>query len=242
MSVEQIKRRRGVTLIEAVLYIAIALALIVGGLVFFQQASTAQKASEGVRLASSMVAEARAMYQTDKIAYNNSMRLFFPGEGATLVANGSIPAQYIGTKTVNYSGVVTYTSSVINPWGGQAEIWFSRNFSWGAAGEQLGVLYLFLQDVPVAACTRMVQSSADPTTNNVLSLESNIIGGTSYGVVIANAANNSAALPWSGMRNYSPGQAANACRYGAAYGNTIGDYTGNQPRLDRVNIMLTFPI
>jgi hypothetical protein len=36
-----LRRNRAVTLIEAVLYISIALALIVGGLVFFQQASTA---------------------------------------------------------------------------------------------------------------------------------------------------------------------------------------------------------
>ncbi len=42
-------RRRGVTLIEAVLYISIALALIVGGLVFFQQASLAQRTNSAVR-------------------------------------------------------------------------------------------------------------------------------------------------------------------------------------------------
>jgi len=39
------RRNRAVTLIEAVLYISIALALIVGGLVFYQQASTAAKTS-----------------------------------------------------------------------------------------------------------------------------------------------------------------------------------------------------
>ncbi len=37
------KRLRGVTLIEAVLYIAISLALIVGGLVFYQQSAFASR-------------------------------------------------------------------------------------------------------------------------------------------------------------------------------------------------------
>jgi hypothetical protein len=44
-----LRRNRAVTLIEAVLYISIALALIVGGLVFFQQASTAQKTNATIR-------------------------------------------------------------------------------------------------------------------------------------------------------------------------------------------------
>ena len=41
--------RRGVTLIEAVLFISIALGLIVGGLVFFQQASLAARTNDAVR-------------------------------------------------------------------------------------------------------------------------------------------------------------------------------------------------
>ena len=55
------KRRRGVTLIEAVLYISIALALIVGGLVFFQQASTAQRTNTMVRQLSAVLAETRVL-------------------------------------------------------------------------------------------------------------------------------------------------------------------------------------
>jgi cell division protein FtsL len=53
------RRNRAVTLIEAVLYISIALALIVGGLVFFQQASTAAKTSALVRQLSATLAEGR---------------------------------------------------------------------------------------------------------------------------------------------------------------------------------------
>jgi hypothetical protein len=56
-----VKRRRGVTLIEAVLYIAVSLALIVGGLVFFQQASTLTRINASVQVLGSIVAEARAV-------------------------------------------------------------------------------------------------------------------------------------------------------------------------------------
>ena len=55
------RRNRAVTLIEAVLYISIALALIVGGLVFFQQASTAAKTSALVRQLSATLAEGRVL-------------------------------------------------------------------------------------------------------------------------------------------------------------------------------------
>ena len=55
------RRNRAVTLIEAVLYISIALALIVGGLVFFQQASTAARTSAMVRHVSAIVAETRVL-------------------------------------------------------------------------------------------------------------------------------------------------------------------------------------
>jgi Tfp pilus assembly protein PilV len=54
--------RRAVTLIEAVLFIAVALGLIVGGLVFYQQAQTARQTQEAVRLTQAIVSESRALY------------------------------------------------------------------------------------------------------------------------------------------------------------------------------------
>lgn len=54
--------RRGVTLIEAVLFIAVALGLIVGGLVFYQQATLAARVNEQTRLFSSMYAEVNALF------------------------------------------------------------------------------------------------------------------------------------------------------------------------------------
>jgi hypothetical protein len=74
-------KRLGVTLIEAVLFIAIALGLIVGGLVFFQQAQTASRTTEATRLLSALIAEARA---------NNLVGT--PDIPDVLVAMGAVPS------------------------------------------------------------------------------------------------------------------------------------------------------
>jgi type II secretory pathway pseudopilin PulG len=80
------RRRRGVTLIEAVLYVAVALALIVGGLVFYKQASLQSRTNSVVRAYSALIAEARAM-----MAEGNSIPTTSNLE-ELLFARGSIPA------------------------------------------------------------------------------------------------------------------------------------------------------
>ena len=56
--------RRGVTLIEAVLFIAVALGLIVGGLVAFQQAQLAARTNQAARSLSAIASEVRSQYRT----------------------------------------------------------------------------------------------------------------------------------------------------------------------------------
>jgi hypothetical protein len=97
-------RKRGVTLIEAVLFISIALGIIVGGLVFFQQASLAQRTSDAVRTISSISSETRAMYQTETD---------FAGVApAVLIAAGAVPS-----NIVNADG-----ATLQNEWGGVADL------------------------------------------------------------------------------------------------------------------------
>jgi hypothetical protein len=59
-------RARGVTLVEAVLYVSVSLGLIIGGLVFYQQASRAAGWLEVRRGVEAINAEVRAMYQITK--------------------------------------------------------------------------------------------------------------------------------------------------------------------------------
>ena len=93
-------RKRGVTLIEAVLYISIALALIVGGLVFFQQASLAQRTNSAVRNISAIASETRGLYQ--------SAATFTGFTGQTLIDAGAVPS-----SLVNAAG-----NALTNEWGG----------------------------------------------------------------------------------------------------------------------------
>ncbi len=79
-------RRRGVTLIEAVLYIAISLALIVGGLAFYQQASLQSRTSSVVRTYAALITEARIVAgEVSSLTGDNFEEILY--------ARGSIPAE-----------------------------------------------------------------------------------------------------------------------------------------------------
>jgi hypothetical protein len=64
---QRLRRHRGVTLIEAVLFISIAMGIIVGGLQFYQQAALALRTEQTVRLATALVAESRSLYRSTRI-------------------------------------------------------------------------------------------------------------------------------------------------------------------------------
>ena len=57
-------RERGATLIEAVLFSVIALGLVIGGIVFFEQASLSSRTNEAIRLMASLPSQIRALYQS----------------------------------------------------------------------------------------------------------------------------------------------------------------------------------
>jgi type II secretory pathway pseudopilin PulG len=129
-------RKRGVTLIEAVLYISIALALIVGGLVFFQQASLAQRANSAVRNISAIASESRSLY-----AQQNS----FSGLTQTALINaGSIPTSLISGTDLK------------NEWGGVIEV-----ASTGGTGANADSGFtLIYPSLPRAACVRLTNTDS----------------------------------------------------------------------------------
>jgi hypothetical protein len=131
------RRNRAVTLIEAVLYISIALALIVGGLVFFQQASTAAKTSTMVRQLSTVVAETRAL--TEGIPLSD-----MPVDlDAFLISAGAVPSDMVISPT-----------SISNPFGGTTELgqffvdWMDPLFT------------LEVSNIPQGVCARLLTSSS----------------------------------------------------------------------------------
>jgi hypothetical protein len=130
-------RKRGVTLIEAVLYISIALALIVGGLVFFQQASLAQRTNSAVRNISAIASETRGLYQAQS-DFNGFTH-------AALVNAGAVP-----TSLINAAG------DIKNEWGGTVTAGATALLAPFAANSGFWVEY---PNVPTAACVRL--TSAD---------------------------------------------------------------------------------
>jgi hypothetical protein len=132
------RRNRAVTLIEAVLYISIALALIVGGLVFFQQASRAAKTSTVVRQLSAGLAEARILM--------SRVTPYSPTTDITsvLIAAGAVPPDMVASPT-----------SLSNPFGGETRFFTSTS----VIGNR--VILITLTNVPQEVCVRLLTATSE---------------------------------------------------------------------------------
>ena len=80
-------RKRGISLIEAVLYLVIALAVIVGGIVFFQQAQLSNQVTDTARAGVGISSQFRGLYQSQR-SFGEA-----PLTGAVL-ASGSVPSNF----------------------------------------------------------------------------------------------------------------------------------------------------
>jgi type II secretory pathway pseudopilin PulG len=179
-------RKRGVTLIEAVLYISIALALIVGGLVFFQQASLAQRVNSAVRNISAVASETRGLYQ--------SSSNFSGFTQSTLVNAGAVP-----------SSIVTSTGGLQNEWGGPI-LGEAANVD-GTANDGFSVTY---ENVPLAACARLATYDANGSGRVGSGIdEVRVRAGGSTGLPSATAYTAAAAGVLTG--GIDPGEAATLC-------------------------------
>ncbi|MCA3458358.1 MAG: hypothetical protein IOC92_10635 [Rhodobacter sp.] len=148
------RRRRGVTVIEAVLYIVIALALIVGGLVFFEQASFQSRTASVVRLYSALMAEARMVAREGGSISPEHAANF----EELLYMRGSIPPE-------NWDAT--------QPVGQRLRLPFPGMYAWmGYTVAPNGMVNIGLQQfkMPVALCTRLLAATRASTvfTNGAL--------------------------------------------------------------------------
>jgi hypothetical protein len=134
-----LRRHRAVTLIEAVLYISIALALIVGGLVFFQQASTAAKTSATVRQLSAVMAETRVLIKglPQSGSVSNPIEIT-----SLLISAGAVPPD-----------MVTSATSLSNPFGGTTVLG-----TWPTIDGP--VISIGLSNVPQGVCARLLTATS----------------------------------------------------------------------------------
>ncbi len=127
-------RRRAISLIEGVLYLVIALAVIVGGIVFFQQSQLSNAVTDTARAAVGISSQARALYQ--------NQTGFGDNEDFTLamIRSGAVPSNFIdGTG-----------DAIAHPFGGSMSV----------TGNGKGFVISY-SDISQAACLRL--ASIDET-------------------------------------------------------------------------------
>jgi hypothetical protein len=214
------RRNRAVTLIEAVLYISIALALIVGGLVFFQQASTAAKTSAMVRHISVLVAETRALTRGIPLSA-------IPADiEAFLISAGAVPLDTVLSPT-----------SISNPFGGTVKL------SAFAVPTMDPLFTLEVSNIPQGVCARLLTSSSGSEAEG-------FAWGFGYagfptlfssGTVLIAARASSTTSGFIAYRNYAmnPTQAGWMCRYGSSsYSDKANEPTGATPLSGNVTVTL----
>jgi hypothetical protein len=231
--------KRGTTLIEAVLYVATALSLIVGGIFFFLTASEEQKTSQLVHLTSAVVAEGKAIAAMEGPPRPMGAVEYDPGYGRLLAASGAIPAQYVLNQSRWVDGM-NFETSIATPWRTGMEMWMLPY-----ATIRYRLIWVFVSDIPVSACVKLVRSDVPNNQVNESGLHGNTIANATSAVsnqMVGACVAGHDQYPFSAvLRNYSTNQVTQVCCYGSeAYGRTIGNYTGDAPRLERVNLFLLY--
>jgi hypothetical protein len=226
------RRNRAVTLIEAVLYIAIALALIVGGLVFFQQASTAAKTNTMVRQLSAVLAEARVLVKGMPVS-SDPININY-----ILVSAGAVPSDIVNDPATWPHSLVPQLS---NPFGGTTELRYQN-----LAGVYGQVIRVILTNIPQGVCARLLTASSgtDSLTASsgvTIAGEGTNLGGTtliSSGYLMGGAGN--VGLPPHKGYMMNPTQAGWMCKYGStAYTNKTVEPTST-PLSGNVEVRMTF--
>jgi hypothetical protein len=210
------RRNRAVTLIEAVLYISIALALIVGGLVFFQQASTAAKTSATVRQLSAVLAEARVLIKgtpvTDVPIYITTY----------LISAGAVPTDMVASAT-----------SLSNPFGGTV------TFSSWASDVDGQVIQIELSNIPQGVCARLLTA----TSGTGFTYGTGGAGGTtlvSSGYVYGLVRTAGTVGAWGQKFVMNPTQAGWMCKYGSSNYNTQTTEPISTPLSGNVDVIMQF--
>lgn len=146
--------RRGVTLIEAVLFTAVALGIIVGGLVFFQQASLAGRTKDTTQLLAAISTEVRALFGRHSSFSSDAMD---PVNDVLIAANG-VPA----------SAVDEATGRILSPWGEDISVFVGRGLTCGT-GERAYTIWV--ENVPPKLCARLTgysEGGVGSFTNDLL--------------------------------------------------------------------------
>ncbi len=145
------RRLRAVTLIEAVLFISVALGLIVGGLSVYQQATLSERASSQMRSLGSIVAETRLLLD-QKLSLPDLSAAADPMLLAAVVDDVLVKADAVASTSLNASSPpnrVGWPSPIRHVWNGAMNILAVKRD--GTTPHML----VYLEDIPSEACVRL---------------------------------------------------------------------------------------
>ncbi|MFO0514822.1 MAG: hypothetical protein ACK5YF_07750 [Rhodobacterales bacterium] len=145
------RRLRAVTLIEAVLFISVALGLIVGGLSVYQQSSLSERASSQMRMLGSVVAETRLLLD-QKLGLPDLSSTVDPMLPAALVDDVLVTAGAVAAVYVDSSAPpnrLGWPSPIRHGWQGAMNILAARRD--GTVPHML----VYLEDIPSEVCLRL---------------------------------------------------------------------------------------
>ncbi len=137
MSCQLLGNGQGATLIEAALFTVIALGIVIGGIVFFEQASTSAKTTDSVRVMANLQSQIRAIFQS-QANFGTSVLT------TLLITSKAIPASML--QDTDSDGDF---DTIVNVFGGTITV--------TGATRQFTVA---LTKVPVDVCSRMVPFDA----------------------------------------------------------------------------------
>lgn len=136
-------RARGVSLIEGVLYLVLALAIIVGGIVFFQQANFSRQVNATAGMMTSV--SAQVIHSVDGNSQTRADSEFVAADASSwAVRSGSVASDMI-----DESGDAPMIRS---PWGGI--VTFAEAAAY-VGSERVPVIAARLNDIPAGACMRL---------------------------------------------------------------------------------------
>ncbi|MFN7267459.1 MAG: hypothetical protein ACK5UA_00485 [Cereibacter sp.] len=157
------RRLRAVTLIEAVLFISVALGLIVGGLSFYQQSSLSERATSQMRMLGSIVAETRTLLD-QKLGLPDLSSTADPMLLAAVLDNVLVTAEAVAKTYVDLSAPpnrVGWPSPIRHGWKGAMNILAVRRD--GLVPHML----VYLEDIPSEVCVRLSSMTTSGKTGFV---------------------------------------------------------------------------
>lgn len=149
------KHRQAVTLIEAVLFVAVALGLMIGGMVFYRQATVARQTQETVRLVQALAVESAALFERSDVSGTIDLN-------DVLLASGAVPSKYVVWSS-------TFGEYLIHsPWGSQVYVsggTYTVSGSVVVPDYSATSIRIDLANTPPNVCTRIAAFNADGRGN-----------------------------------------------------------------------------